>query len=405
MTVPKLQSTVSRSEAANQNWDAVVIGAGPAGALAARHIASAGARTLLVDKAAFPRDKVCGCCINGVALSVLQSAGLEELPTRLQAQRLDRWRLVTRRRTIECPLHAGVSLSRASLDTALASEAVRAGAHLLQETTATLQEATPKDRLVRLAQRGATDVVSAKMVVGASGLRSDTWRGNPDLMAQADRRSRIGVGAVLDDAGDDYRPGVIYMAYGQDGYVGLVRLEDGRLDIAGALNTAATRDAGGPGPLAHAILQQCGCKLPESAAKAAWRGTPTLTRRPKRIYADRLLLVGDAAGYIEPFTGEGMAWALWSGAIVGDLVLQAIEKWDPAIGEQWSRLHARTIGRRQIVCHNVTRLLRRPLMAETLAVLLAAAPRLANPVIRYINQLPRCHVRDGSTATQPSPQI
>ncbi len=60
-------------------WDAIVIGAGPAGALAARELAGKGVRVLLVEKRRFPRGKVCGGCLNGRALSILDSVGLGSL--------------------------------------------------------------------------------------------------------------------------------------------------------------------------------------------------------------------------------------------------------------------------------------------------------------------------------------
>ena len=61
---------------AGTSWDVVVVGAGPAGSMAALEIARRGPSVLLVDKARFPRYRVCGCCLNGRALSLLGSAGL-----------------------------------------------------------------------------------------------------------------------------------------------------------------------------------------------------------------------------------------------------------------------------------------------------------------------------------------
>ena len=66
MTVP---ATITAAAAAGRVWDVLVIGAGPAGAVAAREVARRGARVLLADRSAFPRGKVCGCCLNGSALA------------------------------------------------------------------------------------------------------------------------------------------------------------------------------------------------------------------------------------------------------------------------------------------------------------------------------------------------
>ena len=73
MTVP---ATIEREHAARERWDVIVIGAGPAGALAAREAARRQLKTLLVDRKTFPRTKVCGSCLSRRALSVLEHAGL-----------------------------------------------------------------------------------------------------------------------------------------------------------------------------------------------------------------------------------------------------------------------------------------------------------------------------------------
>ena len=70
---------------AGETWDAVVVGAGPAGAVAARELARRGHRVLLAERAKFPRGKVCGCCLNEHTLSALAAAGLGDLPARLDA--------------------------------------------------------------------------------------------------------------------------------------------------------------------------------------------------------------------------------------------------------------------------------------------------------------------------------
>lgn len=81
-------ATLEVGEAGRRIWDAIVVGAGPAGALAARELARWHCSVLLVDKAVFPRSKVCGCCLNGRALAVLREADLGHLPATLGAVQL-----------------------------------------------------------------------------------------------------------------------------------------------------------------------------------------------------------------------------------------------------------------------------------------------------------------------------
>ena len=94
-----------------EHWDAFVAGAGPAGTTVARLLAARGLSVLLVDRATFPRDKVCGCCLNGVAVDALERTGLGGLLGDLGAHR-DAGRLVNktrilsdRRESVRCARH------------------------------------------------------------------------------------------------------------------------------------------------------------------------------------------------------------------------------------------------------------------------------------------------------------
>jgi flavin-dependent dehydrogenase len=124
--------------AVRKQWGAVVVGAGPAGSLAARQLAIAGIDTLLVEKARFPREKVCGCCLSARALAVLESVGLGDLAARHSAAALETLRLSCGPAHAAVAIQGGASLSRAALDCALVEAATHAGARFLSETTATV---------------------------------------------------------------------------------------------------------------------------------------------------------------------------------------------------------------------------------------------------------------------------
>jgi flavin-dependent dehydrogenase len=104
--------------------------------------------------------------------------------------------------------------------------------------------------------------------------------------------------------------------------------------------------------------------------------------------ADRLLLLGDAAGYVEPFTGEGIAWALASARAVAPLALEAIARWDPQIGPAWSARYRRGIGRRQLVCRAVAMGLKRPWIVSVAFEILSRFPQSAAPIFRRLNAPP-----------------
>ncbi len=140
--------TIAPAEAAGRAWDAAVVGAGPAGAVAARELARRGRSVLLIDKATFPRWKVCGCCLNGSALDTLAAVGLGDLPARCGAVPLERVRLEAGGRGAELPLPGGVALSREAFDAALVRAAVAAGVAFLPGTRVvrSLRERVPEDR-------------------------------------------------------------------------------------------------------------------------------------------------------------------------------------------------------------------------------------------------------------------
>lgn len=368
-------------EAGERLWDTVVIGAGPAGALAARELARRGTAVLLVDKSPFPRRKVCGCCLNRAALATLAEAGLGSLPTRLGAEPLRRLRLSADRREAELPLPTGAAVSREALDAALVEEAMQAGAEFLPRVLARLAapaaDDSPDRRIQLIAQAGRYAEIRARLVLDAGGLAS--------LGTSADPSSRIGAGAVAESAPDFYEPGSIFMACARGGYVGLVRMESRRLNIACALDPAFVRGRGSLGASAAAILADSAFPAVPGLAELAWRGTPAMTRRRARVASHRLFAVGDAAGFVEPFTGEGIAWAFASAAAAAPLALDASRRWSPAHAAAWERRHRALFRRRQLPCRLVAAGLRASFLTTAAVRLLSHAPQAARRLVERIN--------------------
>jgi flavin-dependent dehydrogenase len=116
-----------------------------------------------------------------------------------------------------------------------------------------------------------------------------------------------------------------------------------------------------------------------------WRGTPALTRRPRRRAAERVFALGDAAGYVEPFTGEGMAWALSAAVALAPLVARAAERWESRYVRVWPRAFQCLVVRSQVACRAAAFVLRRPLLARVLVGILSRAPFLARPVLARLH--------------------
>jgi len=444
----KLDS-ISPLEVTRRFWDVIVVGAGPAGAMAACELARRSLRVLLVDKSAFPRAKVCGCCLNGQALALLQARGLGSTISNLGAVPLRHLLLAAGGRQAILSLPAGLALSREVLDMSLANAAVEKGVVFLPNTNATLDAPIPSGRQVILRSNGHEVLAKASVVLAADGLsgsfsaysfQETRFRGRDSCrVAGAERSeapalddmrgqrrlspghpvpkngpagaspsrngylpvvssdSRIGAAVVVERGPAFYQSETIYMACGTGGYVGLVRLEDGRLNIAAALDSQALRAIGHAGCLAAKILHQAGLPPVPDILQGAWKGTPRLTRHASLLAAERLFVLGDAASFVEPFTGEGIAWALQSAIAVAPLTARAVHDWKPNLEKEWTATFHRQVERRQIICRLTAGLLRWPRLTTMLVRLLAFLPSLSSPVIRQLSA--RTQLRSGKFGT------
>jgi flavin-dependent dehydrogenase len=382
--------TLSVDTAGNDVWDVVVIGAGPAGAVAARQAAQAGGRVLLVDAKAFPRAKVCGACLNSRALAILTELGLGEVPAALGGVRVEQFRVRSLGREAQLSLPAGMAVSRARFDAALVEAAIGAGADFLPETTAQVGEACGSDRaecrIVSLRRAGTSGVPArARVVLAADGLGHASLRNHPEFSSRVAGDARIGVGGQLAEYPAEYGAGTIFMAVGRYGYVGLVQIEEGQLNIAGALAPEFVKSTGGAAPAVQSVLAEAGFPPIAALAEADWHGTVALTRSSARVAGRRVLLLGDAAGYVEPFTGEGMAWAMAAAAAVAPLVPRGAFEWDRRIEREWQATLRRLVTRRQRWCRMLALALRHPWAVRALLGAVSLAPSLAGPIIRSVN--------------------
>jgi flavin-dependent dehydrogenase len=369
----------------HSRWDVVVLGAGPAGALTAHELARRGVRVLLVEKRAFPRWKVCGACFNGQAQAALRAADLGDFLETLGSIPLVQFRLGLGGRVASFPLPGGQALSRSRFDLALVEAACRSGAGFLGETSARLGAATADRRCVNLSGGPGETTVHARLIVVAAGLANRCLEAEPGVNTRIRPGTRAGAGCVVENVPDPYQEGTIFMAVGRHGYVGLVRVEDGCLNVAAAFDKPFLSDSGGPAPAAQRVLAEAEFAPIPCLASTVWQRTPGLTRRTHPLAGHRFLVVGDAAGYVEPFTGEGMGWALTSALAVVPLILQGLDRWDVAIEKEWGLRHGRLIGRRQGFCRGLSVVLRHPSAARTALQAAAGLPWLSRWLLEQLN--------------------
>jgi flavin-dependent dehydrogenase len=375
--------TIDVGQAASTMWDVAVVGAGPAGAMTAFLLARSGFSTLVIERANLPRWKVCGACLNESALATLRKTGLTSLLGRLPGVPLETLLLFCRGAKAKLPLGASHVVSRSRFDFDLLSAAVEQGASVLVGVAARLGALRPDHREIRIGHDASSPAIQARVIVIAAGLGGEALLHVRPTPSTAAASPRIGIGCVYATAPLFYAPGCIYMAVGEDGYVGLVRQENGSLNVAAAVDRSAIRRAGSPAEVICGLLDSL--HLPHGGfRRARWQGTATLERQPTRVGDERVFLVGDSAGYVEPFTGEGIAWALEGAVCVAPLVAQASAQWDDSLLQQWQAEHRRALAGRHRICSLVAAGLRHASWVAAATRLVAAFPVLNRPLVRYL---------------------
>jgi flavin-dependent dehydrogenase len=337
---------------------------------------------------------VCGCCLNAQAQAVLAAAGAGGLVDSQGGVPLRQLQLGHRGERAILALPDGRALSRERFDQALVQAAIDAGAEFRANTTARLGPADATARTLTLQQRGCPEplAVRAGVVLVAAGLTHHCLPAAEAGVPVVQQRARIGAGCVLAAPEAPYPAGSIHMAIARQGYVGLVRREDGQLNLAAAFDRQALLAHAGPGSggaaaAARAVLTGAGFAIPAGLEQARWQLTPALTRRAPAVAGERFLVLGDAAGYVEPFTGEGMAWALTAGAAAAPLVLAGLAGWSPALERRWAQVLQRQVGRRQRLCRGLALVLRQPGATALAFALSQRLPALAEGLVCQLNHV------------------
>jgi flavin-dependent dehydrogenase len=390
----------------SNSYDAVIVGGGPAGTSAAIHLAARGARVLLAEQKKFPREKLCGEFISpecldhferlGVAGEMLEAGGAQLIETRFYSRS---------GRSVNVPSEwfghgrtGALGLSRAEMDARLMERARRAGVEVLEETQATgLLFEGKRVRGVRLKTDGRIMEVCAAIAVDATGRARALSRhvereGKTNrTAAERDRRRRpalVAFKAHLEATSGHEGHCEIYFYRG--GYGGLSRVENG---LSNLCFIAQSRDVRACGNDAERVMREVLMKNQRAAqtlsgARATTNWLAVVLEgfgRRSLVPAAGLFAIGDAASFIDPFTGSGMLMALESGEMAAQTILSHLKtlrhnaSFDAA-ATAYRALYNEVFGARLRVCALMRRAAFVPRFAETLIFALGAS----TPARRYL---------------------
>jgi flavin-dependent dehydrogenase len=364
--------------------DVAVVGAGPAGGATALLAARAGLDTWLIERSPWPREKVCGCCLHPRGLAALRALDPSLSAAELGALPLHSAWIAARGGSARLPTAGAAVLSRTRLDGRLVELARAAGARFEAATRAALEPPLPgaeRRRLTLHGRDGGRTTLAARLVVAADGLGGALLAHSGEVSAPPRRGARVGLGAVLPASAGDWPAGTVGLAVVRSGYAGLVRLEDGRLDLAAAVDPRALHGTSAARWVA-AALAEAGFPALDGLESTVWRGTPALQRHPRRPFGQRALAVGDAAGYVEPFTGEGLAWALDSAVRLGPALGELVAAFAPPLVRRLQESEQRALGSRRRRCAAVARFVRHPRWVAAAALLARRSHFLATALAR-----------------------
>lgn len=316
-------------------FDAIVIGAGPAGAATAARLHQRGVRRLLVvDRERFPRDKPCGGGLTGRAAEALAALDLRLTVPHLPST-VARIRFGAFRRDIELARPVDV-VRRIDFDASLVEQVRARGVEVRCGVRVEGIEATRDAVALHLESR---EVLSARVAVGADGVGSIVRkhlrgsRDTPHRLFMQEIRWRLPDPAMT----YDFSP----MLGGLRGYLWIFPLTNGRVNV-GLMHYPSTPQ-NGPSlrRLLRAGLARHGIELPSRGV----RGWPVWGFDPDApVAAARLLTVGDAAG-IDGLTGEGISVALEQGAIAGDAIARALSRGEFGFAHYRGALRRAEVGR------------------------------------------------------------
>ena len=379
--------------------DVLVVGGGPAGSSIAHALATRGIDVMVVDRARFPRPKPCAEYLSPQASRILARMGALDEVERSGAAALAGIRVYAPNGAViagdfvaKHGYHGfrdrGLSVRREILDAILVEHARAAGARILEgaKVTDLLRDPSGRVRGVRMTADDAPREVRARVVVGADGLGSVVAR-RLKLTRRLRWPRRIALVTHYRGVADVGEHGEMHVA--PDGYVGIADVGGGVTTVAAVFPVSRSREisANRTEFLRRWLFDQRRLALRFASAE---RVTPVVATGPFASYARRAwypgaALVGDAADFFDPFTGEGIYSALRGGELLADHVSDMLAAPSPALADaalrEYDRARRREFGGKWIVERVIGAVVASPRLINRAARRLAARKDLADLLI------------------------
>jgi geranylgeranyl reductase family protein len=318
--------------------DIMIIGAGPAGASCATYLANDGFKVILVDWQKFPRDKVCGDFVSPFAINELTKLGVSHLDAfkktniiRSAAIFINGEERINRRfpKTAEYP-EFGRVIPRIILDDMILQAARKAGVKIIESARFNSFQVF-ENAVVSYMKQGDKDIIlSSKMLIGADGSQSSVARilrnGKPD-----EEDLIIGVRAYFENINSpEDRADLYFSSETFPGYYWLFPTGNGGANVGvGMLYKTLPRNNRHLKELLLQLISEDTClksRIGDGKLQGKVAAWPLSTYNPNSVYsAERVLLIGDAAGLINPLNGEGIQYALQTGRWAAEIIKQSNE--------------------------------------------------------------------------------